>query len=90
MAQDPRRSIEFWEWSKVIPEQIGRASPPTDVRLTSAEPVPGLMQDPEYTKRDLMLAMLSNPENTQEENERLSREFRKRWYRGVSHRPPRP
>ena len=87
MAQDPRRSIDFWKWAEIIPEPIGSSSEPFDLRMTSDDPVPGLMQDPQLTKRDLMLAMLSDPENTSEENERLSKAFLRRWYRTMSHRP---
>ena len=39
------------------------------------------------TKKDLMLSMLANPESTQEENERIARDFNNAWHRRISYRP---
>lgn len=39
------------------------------------------------TKRQLFLAMMANPESTQEENERIARDFDRSWFRETSYRP---
>ena len=40
------------------------------------------------TKKDLVLSMLANPESTQEENERIAKDFNNAWHRRISYRPP--
>lgn len=70
-------------------EQVGASVNP----VAGDQPDYGGLMHPEVarrkglTKKDLVLSMLANPESTQEENERIARDFNNAWHRSISYRP---
>ena len=63
-------------------EPVGDVGPPNITQMLGSH-----VEQP-MTKKQLLLAMMANPESTQEENERIARDFNNAWHRSISYRPP--